>query len=322
MSNKPNTVAIGAFIIGAALIAISAVIFINSSGWGGHKSQVVMVFDGSVKGLAVGAPVALRGVQIGQITNIHLIFDTDTIDVTTIVEAEIDNKKFESRGSRTGDFTQESIANGLRAQLDNQSLLTGLLYVQLDFHQKSKGVLADIDSPYPQIPTIPTDFQRITQELESMDFSSIAKDVKTIANGLSSFVGTDSFQNLPADLHNTLIAISEITAQLKTQLDSSGPKLNNVLDDTAKTMKTLGSEIPKISSAAVATLTSLHTALTTFKGTMENIENLVSDDSATIYGLKRALREVALAGRELQLLAKILEEHPEALIKGLRKDND
>ena len=48
MSDNSGNVAIGAFIIGAAIIAISAIIFVSGSGWGGDKSKVVMVFDGSV----------------------------------------------------------------------------------------------------------------------------------------------------------------------------------------------------------------------------------------------------------------------------------
>ena len=58
MSDKPHTVAIGAFVIGASLIAIATLLFLLGSGFG-RKETVVMAFDGSVKGLNVGAPLAL-----------------------------------------------------------------------------------------------------------------------------------------------------------------------------------------------------------------------------------------------------------------------
>ncbi len=316
MTDKPNTVAIGAFIVGAALIAISAILFIGGSGWGGDKSKVVMVFDGSVKGLTVGAPVALRGVQIGQVTDIHLIFDSDSIDITMTVEAEIDGRSFETRGDAEGYLGDEMIARGLRAQLNSQSILTGLLYIQLDFHPNSPVNLVDIDSPYSQIPTIPTDLQRITRELESIDFARLAVDIETIADSLGTFVSTESFQGLPADLHEALASIEELGDQLKSQLASSGPKLDKLLDDTEQTMESLSSEIPEISAAAVNTMKLLDTAIAAFEDAMKEIDDLVSDDSATTYALNKALREIALAGRELQLLAKTLEEHPEALIRG------
>ncbi len=322
MSDKPNTVAIGAFIVGAALIAISAVIFISGSGWGGDKSKVVMVFEGSVKGLTVGAPIALRGVQIGQVTDIHLLFNTDSIDITMTVEAEIDGNSFETQGNAGGYLGDEMIARGLRAQLNSQSMLTGLLYIQLDFHPNSPINIINIDSPYSQIPTIPTDLQRITRELELMDFAAIAEDIQSIADSLSAFVSTQAFQQLPLDLHNTLTSFEALSTQLETQLASSGPKLNALLDETSETMSTLDSEIPKISASAIQTLKILDTAMAAFEETMVGIDALVSDDSATTYALNKALREISLAARELQLLAKTLEEHPEALIRGKSEDEE
>jgi paraquat-inducible protein B len=322
MSDKLNTVAIGAFMVGAVLIAISAVIFINGSGWGGDKSKYIMVFEGSVKGLTVGAPLALRGVQIGQVTDIRLTFNTDTIDFTMTVEAEIDGTSFETQGNAEGYLGDEMIAQGLRAQLNSQSILTGLLYIQLDFHPNSPANIVDIDSPYSQIPTIPTDLQRITRELNSMDFGAIAQDIETIADSLALFVGTKEFQQLPVDLHTTLNSITELTKQLEAQLASSGPKLDSLLDETAGAVQTLNSKIPEISAAAIGALTVLNPAMAAFEQTMKEIDSLVSSDSATTYALNKALRQISLAARELQLLAKALEEHPEALIRGRSEESE
>ena len=322
MSNKPNTVAIGAFIVGAALIAISALIFIGGSDWGGDKTKFVMVFNGSVKGLPVGAPLALRGVQIGQVTDIDLILDTDTIDLTMMVEAEIDEKNFETHGRNEGHLIDEMIARGLRAQLNSQSLLTGLLYIQLDFYPDSALNLADIDSDYVQIPTMRTDLERITRELESLDFADIGKSVESIARNLNSFVSTSEFQQLPADLHNTLVSFDSLSKQLNATLQVSGPKLETLLDESSITMSTLDSELPKISAAAIRTLNVLNTAMVAFEQTMVEIDGLVSEDSATTFALNKALREIHLAARELQLLAKTLEEHPEALLRGKSGDSE
>ena len=322
MSDDSKAVAIGAFVVGAAVIAISAMLFISSTGWGNDKSKVIMVFDGSVKGLSIGAPVTLQGVQIGQITDIHLNFDAKTVNATAMIEAEISHQKLGSEDGRVGIFPKAMLTKGLHAQLYSQSLLTGLLYVQLEFQPETKVKLAKIDSPYLQIPTAPTDLQRITQALESMDFVGLVKDIRTIAEGLGQVIVAESFQNLPADLHSTLSSVAEMTMLLEAQINSTGPKLNRVLDSTAKTMRILNSEIPKLSATAGTSLVLLNRAIGSFEATMLSVNMLVSDDSATIYGLKQALREVAQAGRELQLLAKTLEEHPEALIRGLRKDSE
>ena len=89
MSSKRESVAIGAFIVGGIIILVSSLLFISGSGIGKDRQTVVMVFDGSVKGLQEGAPIALRGVEIGQVTDIKLIFDSDSIDLIMLVEADI-----------------------------------------------------------------------------------------------------------------------------------------------------------------------------------------------------------------------------------------
>ena len=321
MNEKPHTVAIGSFIVGALLIAISGLIFIGGSGFGSDRNKVVMVFDGSVKGLSVGAPVALRGVQIGQVTDIQLIFDTDTVDVIMVVEAELSNQNIRRKGSATADdFTEELIARGMRAQLNTQSLLTGLLYIQLDFFPDSAVHLADIESKYIQLPTVPTELERLTRELESVNWAQLANDMKDIAAGLNQFIGNEDFQKLPADLRSTLASYEALSTNIQQLLTTSGPKLDRVLDGTGDTLETFNAELPKLSGLAQENLELLDDALLAFQETMVEIDALVSADSATTYELNKALRELAQAGRALQLLAKTLEEQPEALIRGKSED--
>jgi paraquat-inducible protein B len=178
MSEQPHTAAIGAFVIGALLIGLTTVIFVLGSGIGVERDKVVMVFAGSVKGLSVGAPVALRGVQIGQVTDIELILDEDTVELIMLVEAELRTENVRRRGGTDRDLTEELIARGLRAQLNTQSLLTGLLYVHLDFYPETALNLVEINSPYVQIPTIPTGLERLTREVEAIDIAKIASDLE------------------------------------------------------------------------------------------------------------------------------------------------
>ena len=317
MSEKPHTAAIGSFIVGALLIAISGLIFIGGSGFGSDRNKVVMVFDGSVKGLSVGAPVALRGVQIGQVTDIQLIFDTDTVDVIMVVEAEITSQNIRRLGNSAGeDLTEELIARGMRGQLNTQSLLTGLLYVQLDFFPDTPVNLADIETDYVQVPTVPTELERLTRELESVNWAQLANDMKDIAAGMNQFIGSEDFQALPAGLTSTLASYEQLSNDLQQLLATSGPKLNRVLDGTGDSVETFNNELPKFSALAQENLNLLDDALIAFQQAMSEIDALVSADSATTYELNKALRELAQAGRALQLLAKTLEEQPEALIRG------
>lgn len=321
MSEKPQSAMIGAFIVGALLITISAIILVSKSGFGNRYDKVVMVFDGSVKGLTLGAPVALRGVQIGQVTNIELILNTDSIDLTMVVEAELNDENFRRVGSNASNLTEDLIESGLRAQLNTQSILTGLLYIQMDFHPDSDVRLIDIDSEYTQIPTIPTELERFALEFQKIDFAQLAADITSITDNIDRFVSDEAFQELPRDMRASLTSLDTMTAQLTSVLQANGPKLEQLLDTSTRTMAEVRTEIPQLSASAQATLQELNTAAAAFEQAMQGMAEIVSDDSSTRYQLDIALKEIASASRAIQLLARSLEERPDALIRGKNEDN-
>ncbi|QFU74918.1 MCE family protein [Halioglobus maricola] len=320
MSEQSNTVAIGAFVTGALVIAITTVIFALGTGFGSERSKVVMVFEGSVKGLTLGAPVALRGVQVGQVTDIELILDTETVDLIMLVEAEIRSENVRRSGASTESLTEELISRGLRAQLNTQSLLTGLLYIQLDFHPNSEINLADVDTPYLQIPTIPTELERLTRKLETIDFAKVAGDLEAVAAGINSFVSSEGFQGLPQQAQDTLASLTALSERLSAQVDSSGPRIDQLLDGANTTINTANRELPEMAELVKSNLALLEAAISAFESGMSELEALLDQDSATIYELNRTLRDLSQAGRSLQQLSRTLEEQPEALLRGRTGD--
>lgn len=128
--------------------------------------KYVMYFNGSVRGLTVGAPVQLRGIPIGKVTDINLELDKKTteIHIPVIVELEPDRiiKINNPNHSSDKDMMAQLINKGLRAQLQTGSLLTGQLLVDLDFHPKSKIVLSDNQSVYPEFPTTASSLDQFT----------------------------------------------------------------------------------------------------------------------------------------------------------------
>jgi paraquat-inducible protein B len=319
MSDKPHTVAIGAFVIGAILIALVTLLFLLGSGFG-KRETVIMVFDGSVKGLNVGAPMTLRGVQVGQVTDIELVLDTRKGSVIMMVQADLNAKNIRREGPVSANLTEELITRGLRAQLNTQSLLTGLLYIELDFHPETALNLADIDSPYTQLPTIPTNLQRIAQKLEDVDVSKLTDDLESISNGINSLVSSEEFQSLPANVTTTMDSLRELSARLQEQLESSGPKLDTILDEATVTVNSANEDLPKLTRLVEGNLKALNEAIAAFEQGMGQVEGLASPDSPTLYQLDTALQEVARASRSLQALANTLEQQPEALLRGKRGD--
>lgn len=313
-----HSVAIGGFIVGALLIAVVTLLFVLGSGLPGQRQQVVMVFDGSVKGLTIGAPVALRGVEIGEVTGINLLLDEETMKLIMVVEASVSSERIQGigLGGASSELIDELIARGLRAQLNLQSLLTGLLYVQLDFHPDTAVQLADIDSDRRQIPTIPTGLERFTRQIESLDIAAMANDVQEIAQGLKALVQQEDVHALPGELRATLASLKQTSEALNHTVQAAGPQLDSLLESSAGLVADSRAELPRLFQRFDESLGSLEQAAGEFGQAMQQIDSLVGEDSATTWQLNQALRELTQAGRALQSLARTLEEQPEALLRG------
>lgn len=318
--DNTHSVAIGGFVLGGLLIAVVTVLFVLGSGLGGGRDKVIMAFDSSVKGLSVGAPVALRGVEIGQVTAINLMLDSEETQLIMLVEAQISSANIQRENSSADQIIDHLIHRGLRAQLNLQSLLTGLLYISLDFHPDTPAQLSDIDSPYTQIPTIPTGLEKLTRQIESLDIARIATDVQRIAAGLSTFIEQDDFRQLPQQLTNNLASLELLSEDLRATVAIVGPGLEAVLTSTDLLVSDMGDELPRISATVTRSLVTVQAATDAFADAMAEIDALVSSDSATTYQLNTALRELAQAAQALQLLAKTLEEQPESLLRGKSRE--
>lgn len=321
MSEKNSHFTMGMFIVGALLIAITIIKFAVGTGFGEDREKVIMIFEGSVKGLNLGAPVTLRGVQIGQVTDIELQLESETAKLIMLVVAEVSGENIRRTGDVREDLLDEMIARGLRAQLNTQSLLTGLLYVQLDFHPEKALNLVNIHSPYQQIPTIPTDLERLTQELESFDLVKLATDMESIASSVASFVGNEDFQKLPAQLTATINSVQQLSDKLQTQIDSTGSRLDKLLDDTNNTVELANTELPQVAQLIQQNLKQLEQAISSFETGLQSFNGLVDYDSTTVYELNRTLKELGEAGRAFKDLVRTLEENPESLLRG-RKDEE
>ncbi|MBN3755586.1 MCE family protein [Paraburkholderia sp. Tr-20389] len=157
-------------------------------------------FQGSVRGLVVGAPVDFRGITVGEVSAIYTRFDPVTKRISIPVEVKIFPERFTSRyatepkGGRM-DEDPRALANflverGLRGQLKTGSLLTGQLYVALDFFPDAPKAHVDWTRTPPELPTTPSGLQslqeslnRIIARVDSLPLEQIGKNAQqTLAN--------------------------------------------------------------------------------------------------------------------------------------------
>jgi paraquat-inducible protein B len=316
MGERRASVLVGAFVVGAIVIAVATALFLAGGSVGNRRTSVVMVFDGSLRGLTVGAPIALRGVTVGQVTDIDLVLDAAHAELTMEVVGEIDPGSLRIEGPESEDIFRELVDSGLRAQLNTQSLLTGLLYVQLDFHPESPARLADTRAPHDQIPTIPTDLEQLRESLETIDYRTIADNLSRIAEGMDSFLNNPDTQALPTALRDSLASVEAAGRELSATLETGRPALQALLDEGRSTIASFNDTLPRIGSSMEATLLRLDEALASATETLESLERAAAPDSAPRRQLSTAMQELSLAARALRSLARSLEEHPEALLRG------
>jgi paraquat-inducible protein B len=138
MSQKISPTLIGAFVVGAVALLVIGVVAFGSGQLFRKTQQFVLYFDGSVNGLHMGAPVKFKGVEIGSVKDIKLEMGlgNQVHDIPVIIE--IDLKKVIRRGvtiekAMDPNTIREFVTQGLRGQLQTESLVTGVLYVALDW---------------------------------------------------------------------------------------------------------------------------------------------------------------------------------------------
>lgn len=325
MSKSPNTVVVGAFVAGAFLILFSLLFMLSGNLFKRNVDVGLMIFDGSLKGLNVGAPVAFKGVPIGEVVDFDVYVDSDTYEVLTPVEVRIysDRIKRSDVDHRSDQDVAIMIERGLRAQLQLQSLLTGLLYIQLDFHPNQPPRFTaeelekyDIPEEYMIIPTIPTDMERLTRGLQEIDFAMLADDAQRTLSGIDRFINDPDFQALPERISSMLAAVEQLSARLDSEVETLSPDLQSLVANSSGAMATLNEDLPGLSDEANQTLLELTTSLKSAQETLGNVDYLTSDDSAVLVEVTRAAQEMAKAGRALQSLAETLETQPESLLRG------
>jgi len=273
-----------------------------------RESEIyVLVFDQSVRGLAVGAPVDLRGLVVGEVTDISIEYGPDASKVHMRVEVRVYPGRMRSRapdGSAVvNDPTaperlQRAVDRGFRAQLRTGNLLTGQLYVAVDYFKGQSKVVVDPSRTPLEIPTIPGSFEElqmsvanVVRTLEKVPFDRIAEDVRVAVRSLDSAVRS----------------VDKLAVRLEGEV---APELSATLQDTGRLMKRLDAEVAP----------DMQATLVQARAMLANAERVLAADAPLQADLRQSLRDLSRALEAVRSLADWLERHPESLIRGKAED--
>jgi paraquat-inducible protein B len=247
--------------------------------------KYVMHFNGSVRGLTEGAPVQLRGIPIGRVTDISLELDKKTAEIRIPVIVELEPDRIESVNDddklSDEDVMEQLIKKGLRAQLQMGSLVTGQLLIDLDFHPGSKNNVNDNHhSEYPEFPTTASSFEEFT--------------------------------------HSAQIIMDKLA---KLPLDKLSSEMNKTLTSLQGTSKAATGMLITANGTMASAQDTLSNASGTIKSAQQVLGNL-EPGSTGYYEFHKMLQEFTQAARSMKQLADYLEQHPESLIRGKNEDKD
>jgi paraquat-inducible protein B len=292
MSKRANPKLIGAFVVGAVALVVVGVLALGSlKALFDRPVRVVMLFDSDVNGLSVGAPIAFRGVKLGQVSDFRIKVGSGG---KIAVYAELPRRLL---NEDTTSVVREAIKRGLRAQLATQSLLTGQLYINLILEPNTPvsrteapaGVIltpdqvkrAEMLAPDPdaiEIPTVPTTLQEWAKRAEDLlnKISALPLD-EMIKNAADAMVGVKNLAESP-DLRQTIHKANGLMSELQGAAKEARPMIASftATSDTARGAVTdITPDLRKLAA-------NLETTSDAVRGFMTDGQKLVRDVDAKV----------------------------------------
>ncbi len=305
--------------LGAITLAIAAVIILGSGRLFTPQHLFGLYFSSDVNGLKVGAPVKFRGVEIGSVTAILLSVGTprqneqarnaaDQYRIPVIIDLETEKLIRRGAAASLDDPAQvaQAIKKGLRAQLNVESLVTGLLYVDLDFRPDTPAnFYMGADSPYPEIPTVPTKLEqaattlsKMMAQLEKINFDEVIKSltntaiaITTLANSPKIQTAVDSLNLAARSLGQASASVNRLAASLDREIGPMGNDLRLTTEQTRATLKQT-------------------------QDTLAAVQMTLGPNAPLNYELAQTLEQTSAAARSLRELSDYLRRNPSSVVRG------
>jgi len=304
---------IGAFVLGAVLLAVMAVVLIGSGRYFHRTTPFVLYFPGSVNGLRVGAPVKFRGVEVGSVENIRLQLQPDQSVYRIPVIIGIDPEKITSLGGsetilNSSAEYQSAIDRGLRGQLQSESFVTGLLFVALDYFPGSPATFVQLPR------THKLHYREIPTEASSTEKARMAVSEVLTKLAASDLVGlVDSARQAISDVHQ-LVASPDLRLAIRS-INTVAGRVGEAAGSVSQLATGLDSNVSGLTKDLRQTSVTA-TAMMNQAGKVLQHTDVTINESPLMYQLVRTLEEVSAAARSVRQLTGYLERNPSSVIFG------
>ena len=296
MARKANPALLGAFVLGAVVLAVAALVVFGGGKFFRSTQPWVAYFDESIKGLAVGAPVTFRGVRVGAVTDIKVVLDTkkDEVRIPVFFELEADRitqlggkeRLFEKGRPRAHHLFQQ----GLRAQLQTQSFVTGQLAINLDFFPHSPIRLVSGPWPYPECPTVPSALASLGRSLDDLDTAQLAKDLRDIMQGAAQLLNGPELKSALATANSALTGVNRLVANADARITSLGGGLDKASARATETLEVVQALVKRFDGQ---TVTALNETLKDASALVRNLDDkTVAELNDTLVAARQLVQRV------------------------------
>ncbi len=327
MSKKANPAVIGGFVVGAVVLIVAGVLIFGGGRFLEKTNTHVLYFDGSVKGLNVGAPVMFRGVTIGSVTDIGVLCDAKDLSFNIRVLIETVRGRIRAIGGedvlaeaeaihQSEDIIGLLVERGLRAQLQTQSLVTGQLFVEFDLHPDTPIKYAGIKDEYSEIPTIPSSMEELSKTLENLPIAELVDKFTLTVEGVERLVNSPEMSGSIKQLEQTLIDVRGMTKKVDVQMTALATDFRKTLADTRTLVNSVDNQVAPLSLSVQQTADSTQETLARAEEVLTSLRDATAEGSTLRYETINAIQEVSDAARSIRVLTQTLETRPEALLRG------
>jgi len=323
MSRQVNFFAIGIFTLAAAMLGLAAILIFGSSILVRRTTPMLATFQGSVHGLREGAKVKAYGVDIGTVRRIMIHKDPETGEtvVPVLCDIKMDELRvllgYDSMEAFELSTVAEDYQANARAMLRAESLVTGLLYIELtENSMQTDGFVlrGERFKDYPSIPTVPTEMQvllnslqSIVQNFESTDFAGLVEEGKGTLAELRSGLAQTDFKAMEENFNNLIE---------DTRLVVGNPAIKELLTDLSTVLRQLDSFADLLNQEAPPAMERLSQTLEALELLTRDARNWLDPSSAFHQELVEALDQIGDASRSLRQLTDYIERNPNAVLTG------
>jgi paraquat-inducible protein B len=269
-----------------------------------YKRSVPFVakFTGSVAGLEAGSSVTLRGLKVGEVESLSLVYDQATDNVIVPVHFKLEPERIAlldlPQGGDLDAKMRQLVQRGLRIKLESANILTGSKQLAMDvFPNAGVGELHKENGDY-VIPVlggggddVMTAATNLVARLNSLPFEAIGQNLNQLLAGASTVVNDKQIPETLASLRATLASTQTLVTNLNKGVTPATERL------------------PAIASG-------LEQAVNRTNKLIASLDNGYGGDSRFSRDVTRLMSQLSDAAQSLRVLADLLTRHPEALIRG------